>query len=77
MQKRIWIIALAATIGLSACDDIPDSSSGYDGCHGVGCLVDDPDTTLDPTLDPGDPQYWPICSDGVRYPDCSFAPDGY
>lgn len=23
-------------------------TSGYDGCHGVGCLVDDPDAPLEP-----------------------------
>lgn len=52
-------------LGTAACDD--DSGSGYDGCHGAGCLVDDPD----------DPNNWPLCSDGARHPDCSYAPDGY
>ena len=27
-------------LGTAACDD----SSGYDGCHGEGCLVDNPDS---------------------------------
>ena len=39
----------------------------YDGCNGIGCAVDNPD----------DPENWPLCSDGARHPDCSYAPEGY
>lgn len=43
------------------------SNRGYDGCNGIGCAVDKPD----------DPEKWPLCSDGARHPDCSYAPEGY
>ncbi|GEK70205.1 hypothetical protein SAMN04244567_04110 [Paracoccus pantotrophus] len=60
------LIVLLAIAPLAACDE----SSGYDdydGCHGVGCLVDNPD----------DPDNWPICSDGAQRQDCRNAPLGY
>ncbi|RJL20898.1 hypothetical protein [Paracoccus siganidrum] len=57
------LIMLLAIAPLAACDD----SSDYDGCHGAGCLVDNPD----------DPNNWPICSDGAQRQDCRDAPLGY
>lgn len=67
MQKICFgLSTLALAVLLTACDD---SGSGYDGCHGAGCLVDDPDSD--------DPNNWPLCSDGARHPDCSYAPLGY
>ncbi|GEK70404.1 hypothetical protein JWJ88_15270 [Paracoccus methylovorus] len=63
---RNWLLVLLLAIGpLAACDD--SGSDGYTGGHGVGLLVDDPD----------DPNNWPLCSDGARHPDCSYAPLGY
>lgn len=50
---------------LSACDT--PQPSGYDGPHGVGAIVDNPD----------DVSNWPTCSDGAQHPDCSYAPEGY
>jgi hypothetical protein len=57
------IASMLLLLALAACA----SSTAYeDGCHGVGCLVDDPDN----------PETWPMCSDGARHPDCSYAPEG-
>lgn len=47
-----------------------DDDGNYIGCHGAGCLVDNPDKA-------DDPNNWPLCSDGARHPDCSYAPEGY
>lgn len=51
MRKARFNLPAALFSGLlvlstTACDD----SSGYDGCHGVGCLVDNPDD--DSYIDP-------------------------
>lgn len=52
MKSVIWRTLAAGLLALLAgCAD----DSGYDGCHGVGCLVDDPDAG-DQTIDDR-PQY--------------------
>lgn len=38
MKKVILLPIMAAAFALSGC-----ATSGYDGCHGVGCTVDNPD----------------------------------
>jgi hypothetical protein len=39
MKLALFATLAAALLAVSGCTD----DSGYDGCHGVGCLVDDPD----------------------------------
>jgi hypothetical protein len=40
MKIALYATLTAALLAVAGC---ADDDSGYDGCHGVGCLVDDPD----------------------------------
>lgn len=64
MSLRKSLLLLGALTLMAACDE--PKSKAYDGPHGVGALVDNPDV-----------ESWPTCSDGAKRPDCSFAPEGY
>lgn len=64
MLLRKVVILIGALTFLSACDE--PKSKAYDGPHGAGRMVDNPDV-----------ESWPTCSDGAQHPDCSYAPEGY
>lgn len=51
MRSVFGTVLAVGLLALAGCAD----DTGYDGCHGVGCLVDDPDAG-DQTIDDR-PQY--------------------
>lgn len=66
-MSRLTLLLIGTLAILTACAEPEHKSKGYDGPHGIGALVDDPD----------DVSNWPTCSDGAQHPDCSYAPEGY
>jgi len=38
MRNVSWLVVFGAALALAGC-----ATAGYDGCHGVGCQVDNPD----------------------------------
>lgn len=71
MYQIALILALMGVLSGCAMGGRGHGEGGYTGAHGVGLIVDNPDEADD------DPENWPVCSNGVRYPDCRNAPAGY